>query len=86
MAYAQSEAQGRGRNQFLSGAHIHHHLSICSLPAARFSGSSRGFAMVPSGEMLCDFHIDLFTKVKEVVKPCNDSSVFVFFFLIKAFS
>lgn len=35
--------------------------------------------MVPSGEMLCDFHIDLFTKVKEVVKPCNDSSVFCFF-------
>lgn len=34
--------------------------------------------MVPSGQMLCDFHIDLFTKVKEVVKSCNDSTVFFF--------
>lgn len=40
--------------------------------------------MVPSGEMLCDFHIDLFTKVKEVVKSCNDSSVFCFVFSDKS--
>ena len=35
--------------------------------------------MVLSGQMLCDFHIDLFTKVKEVVKSCNDSTVFFFY-------